>query len=114
MIFTPVQWYARAIDFGEVGVVARDEKKRFAVRCGQNGVNAVVAAGLDRAKQFNFVELIIAVRVGNAVNAARDFSLVVIHTDVKRAEGPQQSVRSADLRGHLFDLRGIEWLSRGG
>ena len=99
--------------FFEHGVVAGDEVEAFAVGGFQDGVDAVVTAGVELAEHFDFVRDVVGVAVGDAIEAAGDFFLVVIHADVEGAEGEEHAVDAADVGGHFLDVAGFEGLACG-
>ena len=111
MILAPVHHHAGGIHFGQVGIVARDQEHRFAIGRGQDRVDAVIATGLDRSEQLHLVERVAALRRRDAIHAARDLLLVIIHADIERAEGPEHSVHGANLRRELLHLRWVERLA---
>ena len=95
------------------GVVAGDQVEALLVLGDDDLVDAVVAAGFDRAQQLDLVDLIVAVAVAQSVEAARDLLLVVVDAGVKRAEGPDHAVDGADVDRHLPDVGRLERLAGG-
>ena len=93
------------------GVVAGDQVEALLVRGDDHLVDAVIAAGLDVAEEFDLVDLVVAVAVAQAVEAAGDLLFVIVHAGVERAEGPGHAVDGADVHRHLLDVGGLEGLA---
>ena len=94
--------------FFEHGVVTGDEVEAFAIRCLQNGVDAVIAAGVEFTQHLDLVGNVVAVAVGDAVEAAGDLFLVIVHADIKRSEGEEHAVHAPDVGGQLLHVRGLQ------
>jgi hypothetical protein len=77
-------------------VVAAHDPQRV-VRAEHDRVRAVLAVAVELAHERDLVELVVAVRVAHAVQAAHAARIALGHDDVERVEGPAQAVRAADL-----------------
>ena len=88
VIFSPVQRDAGSIDLGRSGVVAGDQVNGFAVGGQQHGMDAMVATSSHAAELIHLVQLVVPIRVGHSIQAALNFSFVVVDPDVERIEGP--------------------------
>ena len=96
------------------GVVAADEVEAILVRRHDDLVDAVVAAGLDIAEEFDLVDLVVALAVAEAIESAGDLLLVIIDAGIQSAERPHHPVNCADIDGHLLDVGGLEDLASRG
>ena len=67
MIFAPVLREKRGAELSEGGFVADDEEEGFAVGRGDDGVDAVIAAGLHLAEVLDVVERVIVFGAGDAI-----------------------------------------------
>ena len=74
-------------------------------------MNAVVAARVHLAQEFHLVEHVVVLRGGDAVEAAGDFVLVVVHRNVEAVVEPQQPVGGADGGGDFLNCRRVERLA---
>ncbi len=77
-------------------------------------MHAVVAARVELAQHLHFVRHVVAVAVGDAIHAAGDFFLIIIHADIQRIEGKEHAVHAADVRRHFFDVALAQRLACGG
>ena len=96
------------------GVVTGDEVEALLVLGDDDLVDAVVAAGFDRAQELDLVNLVIRVAVAESVEAARNLLLVIVDAGVEGAERPDHTVDRADIDRHLLDVGGLERLASGG
>ena len=99
--------------FFEHGVVAGDEVEAFAIGRLQNGMHAVIAAGVEFTQHLDLVRNLVAVAVGDAIEAAGDFFLVVVHADIERTEGKEHAVHATDVGGQLLHVSGLQRLAFG-
>ena len=115
MVITPHRRYRRVgRGFRLHGVIARDEVEGFAVGGGDDGVDTVVAAGLDFAEEFHLVEGVVTIGVADTVDTAGDLLFIVVHADVERTEGEDHSVHAADTDGQFLHVGRLERLAGGG
>ena len=98
----------------EHGVVAGDEVQTFAIGRLQNGVHAVIAAAVEFTQHFYLVRHVIAIAVGDAVQATRDLFLVIVDSEIKRAIREQHAVHRTDVSGHFLHVCRLQRLTRGG
>ena len=94
-----------------LGAVAGNKIQCLAIGRRHDRVDAVVAARLDGAEELDLVEAVVAIAVGDAVDAALDLALVVVDTDVERAERERHAVDRADHGGHLLDGGALQRLA---
>ncbi len=74
-------------------------------------MNSVPALRLDRTKQLHFVELIVAVAVGNAIQTGLHLLFEIIDDDIQSTKSPHHSVRSANVGGHGLHISDTQSLS---
>ena len=87
----------------DFGVVAAEHEQALAVRRQHYRVRAVFATALETPEGFDFVQLIVAIRVGHTVESGAGFAAV--ETDVERVERPLEPVR-AEMSAGIFSTSG--------
>ena len=115
MVVTPERRDGRGRrGLGLHGVVAGDEVEALLVLGHDDLVDAVVAAGFDGAEELHLVDLVVAVAVAEAIEAAGDLLLVIVDAGIEGAERPHHAVDGANAHRHLLDVVGLEGLAGGG
>jgi hypothetical protein len=98
----------------DLSVVAGDEVEVFSVGGGDDGVDAVIAPGLESAQELHLVEFLVAVGVADLVEAALGNLFVVVDAGVDGAVDEDHAVDGADVDGDFFDVLGLEGFAGGG
>ena len=112
MVFAPEVRHGRSrSERRGFGAVAAHQVQAFAIRGEQHRMHAMITACIHLAQQFHFIQIAIAFAVRDAVQAAGDLALVIVHAHIQRAKGPQHAVDPADRRRKLFHILGIERLA---
>ena len=95
-----------------VGVVSGDDVNRLAVRSQSQRVRSVLAATLEGLQFFDFVELIVACRIGELVKPA---ARAAVDGNIKSSEGVEHALRGSHADVELLNFGGFfaaDW--RGG
>ena len=82
-----------------LGAIATYQIKGFSVGRWKNGVDTVIPSRGNLAKEFDFVQVAIAVAICDAIQTTGNFVLVIVHADVERVERPDHTIHSANLHG---------------
>src|SRR5207253_6580791 len=90
---TPIQRHSRRVEIRELRRVTADHVKRLPVRREEDRMNAVLAAAVELAQQFDFIEAVVAVGIAHAIKTAAG---VLVDHDVEAVERVEESVRLAD------------------
>ena len=73
-------------------------------------MDSVIAFGMHLMQQLHFVELIVAIAIGDSVDPRIHFLFVIIHADIERATRPNHPVDTANGCGHWYHIRRLHRL----
>ncbi len=67
-------------------------------------MNPMVAASFQFAEQLYFIEVVIAIAVGQSIKSAGNLVLIIVNADIQRIVVPKHPIDRTNIGWHFFNV----------